>query len=252
VSASAIYEGTIRHRRFAVRPHAFTHRIALVYADLDELPALLGGRLVRRRPGLVRFRRRDYLAGDAAEREIDLADAVRAEVRERLGSAPGGPIRVLTQLRTFGHCFNPVSFYYCFDPSERLEAVVAEVTSTPWGERHAYVLARNGGAGPVLRDRFDKRMHVSPFMSMDQEYLWNASTPGPTLSVHIESRQNEARAFDATLALERRPLTRSSLARATARYPVGTVRVLGLIYAHALALKLKGVPVQRRPPELPA
>jgi DUF1365 family protein len=238
---SAIYEGTIRHRRFAVRSHEFRHSLALVYLDLDELPRVLGGRLVRSSPGLMRFRRADYLRG-----EDSLADSVRALARERLGVTVDGPVRVLTQLRTFGHCFNPVSFYYCFGSEERLEAVVAEVTSTPWGERHAYVLSARDSAGPVLSERFDKRLHVSPFMGMDQEYLWRASVPGPTLSVHIESREREQRVFDATLSLRRKPLTRRSLARVTARYPAATLRVLALIYGHALALKLKGVPVHRR------
>jgi uncharacterized protein len=239
VSASAIYEGTIRHRRFAVRSHAFEHSVALVYVDLDELPGLLGGRLVRTGPGIVRFRRSDYLAGDGS---------LRDSVRERAGLASGGPVRVLTQLRTLGHCFNPVSFYYCFDTGgERVEAVVAEVTNTPWGERHAYVLPAGDSAGSVLRDRFDKRLHVSPFMGMDQEYVWRASVPGPTLAVHIESVEHGRRVFDATLSLTRAELTCRSLARATARYPAATLRVLGLIYAHAVVLKVKGIPWHQRP-----
>ena len=241
VTASAIYEGTIRHRRFAVRPHEFSHRMALMYLDLGELDGLLGGRLAARR-GLVRFRRADYL-GDPA---IALADAVRMEVEQQTGSAPTGPIRLLTQLRTFGHYFNPVSFYYCFTPEERLDAVVAEVTSTPWGERHAYVLVR-GGEGPVLADSLPKELHVSPFMGMAQSYRWRVSAPGATLAVHIESREHNQRAFDATLTLRRRPLTRGGMRRLTARYPAATLRVLALIYGHALALKLKGVPLHPRP-----
>ena len=241
MSNSAIYEGTIRHRRFAVRTHEFRYRIAMAYVDLDELPTLLEGRLVRRRPGLVRFRRSDYL-GDPA---TPLDQAVRALVHERLGSAPHGPIRLLTHLRTFGHCFNPVSFYYCFAPDgQELVAIVAEVTNTPWGERHAYVLE---AGEPIPRGGFDKALHVSPFMPMDQRYTWRAPAPGPTLSVQIESTQDDRKAFDATLGLKRRPLTRRSLAATTARHPAATVRMLALIYGHAVALKLKGVPVQPHP-----
>jgi DUF1365 family protein len=244
MTASAIYEGTIRHRRFAVRTHEFHHRLALLYLDLDELDGLLEGRLLDHRPGLVRFRRADYL-GDPCTR---LADAVRMQVERRTGSAPGGPIRLLTQLRTFGHCFNPVSFYYCFTPEERLDAVVAEVTSTPWGERHAYVLGRTDEA-PVLAATFAKALHVSPFMGMEQRYTMRLVAPGQTLAVHVESHELGQLAFDATLSLRRAPLTRGGLARVTARYPAATLRVLALIYAHALALKLKGVPVHPRPEE---
>ena len=86
-------------------------------------------------------------------------------------------------------------------------------------------------------------MHVSPFMGMDQRYVLRAAEPGPTLSVHIENREDGDRVFDATLNLERRPLTRRGLARLTGM----TLRVLALIYAHAVVLKLKGVPVHRRP-----
>ena len=212
---SALYVGTVRHRRFAVRGHELRHRIAMAYLDLDELPGLLGGRLVSRRPGLVRFRRADYL-GDPA---VPLADAVRELVQ-----APVPRIRVLTNLRTLGHCFNPVSFYYCFDADERLRSVVAEVTNTPWGERHAYVLDGR-------RSERQKAMRVSPFMGMDQRYTVSVAPPGPTLSVHIESRERDDKAFDATLKLHRRPLKLS----------LGALRTLPLIYGHAVALRAKGV-----------
>ena len=95
-----------------------------------------------------------------------------AGATEQTGARPQGPIRLLTQLRSFGHCFNPVSFYYCFDAGgERVQAVVAEVTNTPWGERHAYVIET---AQPrhvaVLAGELDKALHVSPFMGMDHRY----------------------------------------------------------------------------------
>jgi DUF1365 family protein len=266
VTASAIYEGTVRHRRFAVHPHQFRHRLALAYIDLDELPELLGGRLLARGPGLARFRRRDYL-GDPA---VPLADSVRDAVAEHTGVRPTGPIRLLTNLSTFGHCFNPVSFYYCMDDrDEGTRAVVAEVTNTPWGERHAYVLLRDTAAsdatppgasrpppgapagaiahGSVLAGSFAKALHVSPYMGMDHRYGWRMTDPGQTLSMHIESRRNGQLAFDATLSLRRRELTNAALAGLSVRYPVNTVRTLALIYAQAARLMLMGVPIHPHP-----
>ena len=243
MSASCIYEGTIRHRRLDPQ-REFSHRLALAYLDLDELPGLLDGRLTARRPGLVRFRRRDYL-GDPA---VPLQRAVRDAVEDQTGARPEGPIRLLTQLRWFGHCFNPVSFYYCFEPGgERVQALIAEVTNTPWRERHAYVIEARERESAALAGHFDKALHVSPFMGMAHRYDVRAATPAQTLSVHIASSRAAATVFDATLSLRRRELTRASTARITLRYPLATVRVLALIYAHALGLKLAGAPVHPHP-----
>ncbi len=240
-SASCIYEGTIRHRRVDPR-RSFQHRIALFYLDLEELPGLLRGRLVRPRPGPLRFRRRDYLGPEGTRLDDVVRDTVQAETGER----PEGPIRLLTQLRSFGHCFNPVSFYYCLDAAgERVDAVVAEVTNTPWGERHAYVI-------PGTRGEMAKAMHVSPFMAMDHRYSVRAGVPGERLAIHIESSRNDAPAFEATLALRRRELTRGAAARLAIRYPFANLRVLGLIYGHAVGLKVAGAPVHRHPARGPA
>jgi uncharacterized protein len=217
--APAVYEGTIAHSRRAVRANRFRHRIALAYVDLTNPPA----RLTRGR--FQRFRREDYL-GEAAVRDL---------VADETGVRPSGPIGVLTNLRTLGRVMNPVSFFYCFDPSgERVEAVVAEVTNTPWGERHAYVLSD---------DPAPKQLHVSPFFGMDQHYRWTADAPGERLRVHIANHEGAERVFDAELAVRRRPMTAETLRHQA----FSALRVGILIYAHALALKVKGVPLHRHP-----
>ena len=243
MTASCIYTGTIRHRR--VQPCTqFTHPLALAYVDLDEVPGLLGGRLLARGPGALRFRRRDYL-GPAS---LPLDVAVRHRVAELSGHRAVGPIRLLTQLRSFGLCFNPVSFYYCFDRADtRVDCVLAEVTNTPWGERNSYLLSDRAPDSAIVRGRFAKQLHVSPFMGMDHVYEARATPPGETLSVHIESHREGAAVFDATLALRRRPLTRAAVARMTVRHPASTVRVLALIYGHALGLKLAGARLYPHP-----
>jgi DUF1365 family protein len=229
-NASGLFVGSLIHSRR--RPdRQFRHGVAMAYVDLDELPGLLGGRLLRRSPGLLRFRRSDY-HGDP---RLDLRTAVRNTVERELGSRPAGPIRLLTNLRSFGLCFNPVSFYYCFDEhGERLQAVLAEVTNTPWGERHAYVIA--GGEGEL-----GKQLHVSPFMPMDQRYRFSAAAPGDRLAVTIENERAGQREFLASLMLERWELTPAAVRRISARYPVTTLRTLALIYGHAAGLRLAGI-----------
>ena len=228
--ASCLFEGSLIHRR--MRPdRQFQHRVAMAYVDLDELPDLLGGGLMRDSPGLLRFRRSDY-HGDPS---VELATSVRDTVERQLGARPSGPVRMLANLRSFGLCFNPVSFYYCFDESgDGLHSVLAEVTNTPWGERHAYVL--RGGSGHL-----QKRLHVSPFMPMDQGYRFTAAAPTARLVVTIESQRAEQREFVASLAMERLELTPATVRRISARYPLTTIRTLALIYGHALSLRLAGV-----------
>jgi DUF1365 family protein len=242
VTASAVYEGTIRHRRFEPVEHEFSYRFFLMYLDLAELPGALDPYPLwsARRRAPARFRREDFMGDPARPLDECARDAVEAATGER----PAGPVRLLGGLRYLGHSFNPVSFYYCFDSTgERVEAVVADVENIPWGERHPYVLARGGREGPVLSDELDKTLHVSPLMGMDQTYGFRASEPGERLAVHIESRPDTAavrKSFDATLNLRRRELSRPLLAGLLARYPALSLQVVAKIYAQSLRLKLKG------------
>jgi DUF1365 family protein len=256
LTESAIYEGWVRHRRFEPVGHSFRYRFFLAYLDLAELPAILDPIPLHsaRRRAPVRFRRADYL-GDPA-RPLD--ECVREVVAASGAPRPAGPIRVLTGLRYLGHSFNPVSFYYCFDPTgRRVEGVVAEVENIPWGERHAYVLDRGDREGTVLADELEKKHHVSPLMGMDQTYTFRAGTPGERLQSHIESRPREggapggdvaatggdvlaSKTFDATLSLRRRELNRPVMLGLLARYPAMPLQVVAKIYAQAARLKLKG------------
>jgi DUF1365 family protein len=220
----------------------------MAYLDLDELPGVFDGMPLwsARRPAAAWFRREDHL-GDPSQ---PLQETIRALVASRTGHRPDGPIRLLTNLRYLGHCFNPVSFYYCFDAAgERVAAVVAEVTNTPWGERHAYVLEADPSrpAGGIVTGRFAKEFHVSPFMGMDHTYEWRLSSPGERLQVHIDSERDGAIVFDATLSLERQPFSAAVLRR----HPAMTLRVVGQIYGHALRLKRKGAPYHRNPSGAP-
>ena len=229
MSASALYEGWVRHRRHEPVAHEFRYRIFLSYLDLGELPGVLDRVPLwsARRPAPAWYRAADFMsAGEALD-----------AVEEQTGSRPGGPVRLLTSVRTFGHLFNPISIYYCFDPSgERVEALAAEVTNTPWGERHVY--SCSGLAG-----RFDKRFHVSPFLGMDTGYRLRASAPGERLQLHVDSSSGGRPQFDATLSLHRRELGPAPLFR----YPLQSVRVVAGIYAQALRLKLKGAPYHPHP-----
>lgn len=249
--ASAVYEGVVTHRRLAPHPHAFSYRMAQLYLDLDEIDRVFARRWLwsSEHRNLAQFRRGDYL-GPAW---LPLAEAVRRRVEQATGRRPVGPIRLLTHLRYFGYQFNPVSFYYCYAADgATLVCIVAEITNTPWRERHAYVLPIETAQkhARALQWKFPKTFHVSPFMPMERGYDWRFTVPGETLHVHMDVLRDGAREFDAHLQLKRLPLTGASLARVLWRYPLMTAQVVGAIHWQALRLWLKRNPVHAHPQPL--
>lgn len=195
---SAIYQGAVRHRRMSPVEHSFRYKVFMMYLDLDELPGLFDnhpGWGVDKR-ALAAFHRSDYFGPP----EVPLMQAVRDAVEEKTGRRPEGPIRMLTNLRYFGYCFNPVTFYYCFDPSgTQVDCILAEITNTPWRERHSYIMQRHEArlVGPSQRFDFPKEFHVSPFIDMDIDYAWRFSPPGERLVVHMDDFRRPAAASPA-------------------------------------------------------
>jgi len=249
----------VRHRRFEPIEHGFRYRIQLLYLDLDETPTLFGRSRLWSCEGRtpISFRRADHLGPP----ETTLRESVQRLLTSRLGWQPHGPIRILTSPRYLGVVFNPVSLYYCFDASgDRLEALVAEVTNTPWGERHCYALDLRNARRPghsMLARRTKKAFHVSPFMEMEMSYEWRVGLPGRslTLSIHTElsdrapspRRAYEAPYFQADLALNRREIEGANLRRAFRSEPFLSGRMLLAIYWQALRLWLRRVPLIRHP-----
>jgi DUF1365 family protein len=244
---SAVYEGTVRHWRRSPRRHAFAYRIAQLCLDLDELEQVFAGRWLWsfRGRNLAEFRRSDYLAPAS----LPLAEAARALVERETGVRPTGAVRLLTHLRYAGYVFNPVSFYYCHDGAGALEAIIAEITNTPWNERHAYVLPIAGAQrrGALWQWDLQKTFHVSPFLPLERRYLWRLSAPEERLRVHMSVRRGAQAELAAQLDLIRRPLTSASLARVLWRYPLMSSQVIGAIYWQALRLWLKRTPVYGHP-----
>lgn len=244
---SALCTGLVSHKRFGDKPHAFHNRIQLFLLDLSELNNVFQGRWFHavERFNLVSFRRADFL-GDPSTR---LEDAVRHRVEEKLGRRPLGSIRILTQLRTLGYIFNPVSFYYCYDEAGKLDAIVAEITNTPWRERHAYVLDAAGKS--ELLFRFDKDFHVSPFFEMDHVYEWRFHFGEKEVGVSMTNFQAGQVVFRADIALCLQPINGRNLATGLVRFPIQPLRMHLFIYWHAARLYLKRVPFFTHPKKLP-
>ncbi|MDC0881133.1 DUF1365 domain-containing protein [bacterium] len=244
---SYLYTGTIQHKRYTPVKHFFTYPLFFAYIDLDSISSTLKKSWFWNinKPAIISFNRDDY----HGDKNTDLSSSVRDTILEKTGTRPNGPIRLLTHLRYFGYCFNPVSFYYCFDSEDKeLEVILAEVTNTPWKERHAYVINKKSKKEALAFDvDLEKKLHVSPFWGMDHRYKWMFSPPEKKLLINMKNFKEESKVFDATLKLDRLPLTRKMLLKQIIKFPFITIVVVIRIHLNAILLWVKRVPFHVHP-----
>lgn len=246
----AVARGTVWHRRNHPTSHAFSYPVTHAWIDPDRPDELCAAHPLwsATRPAPIRFRRTDYLDGGVGP----IGPAVRSLVAPALGHEPAGPVRMLTQLRTWGWLFNPITIYLVWDgpqePVADADAAVLEVTNTPWKERHHYPLALLPTDGR-LTATFDKALHVSPFL--DGGYVYSLSiesgpgAAGRRVAVAIDVARPSAPSdpiVETRLAVELRSATRAELGRALRTNPIPTHRVSLGIHTQAARLAAKRVP----------
>jgi DUF1365 family protein len=238
---SHLLEGIVRHRRALPFTYALEHGVYYAAIDLDELDAIARHvRLIRRnRRGVLELRDGDHLDPPAS----DLRAAFHAHLRSQDVDAEGWRITLVTSLRTFGHVFNPASFYLCRDEEGSLRVVVVEVHNT-YGERHLYTL-RPQSDGSAFRAAMAKDFDVSPFIEIRGGYRVLVRDDPTRLRITINHEHPEGLILHASLDLVRRPLTDRILLRLLIRHPLVTLKTIGMIHWHALRLWLRGARFHR-------
>ena len=242
----AIYQGTLRHRRFQPTAHAFQYPLFMAFLDVDTIPQTMQQ---ARFGGYNRFNWASYYDKDFfGDPSLSLRERVTRDAAGQGISLPDGPMYVLTHLRYLGYRFSPVSFYFCYAHDGGDPMVLAEVNNT-FGESRNYWLGPHNAVSSEnsLRFRCAKDFHVSPFMDMDLDYDFTFTPPQQKLVVHMNTLRGGDALFDATLTMERQPWTSANLTRTLLRYPWMTAKVITAIHWEAVKLFLKGVPVYTHP-----
>ena len=240
---SAIYKGEVTHHRKRPREHLFSYNIFMMYLDLEELPDLFNKFLLwsSKNFNLAWFNRKDHHGSP----EKSLSLSIRELIKKHHDEDFNGPITLLTHLRYFGYVMNPVSFYYCWDKKyQNIKYIVVEINNTPWGEQYCYVLNANDGE---LKFDLKKRFHVSPYMGMEQDYIWQFNKPNEKITVLMENYENDNHLLTASIKLYKENISSKNLMLVLISYPFVTMKVLFAIYWQAFNLWLKNIPFHPHP-----
>lgn len=254
---SCFYQGHVEHIRHSPVEHRFRNSLTMAYLDLDEVQQLVqqSWLLSSRKLALASFREQDHCQALRVEGDpASLSTLIRDYVARITGTRPAGPIRLLTQLRQCGLYFSPLNLFYCYEGPE-VEAIVAEVSNTPWNQRRLYVLHEGNrvrseselNSPTNMRYIHVKDFHVSPFRELGECYQWKLRPPGENLQVTIRSEGQDVKPFTASMTLTRVAWSERRLAWEILRRPINSINILAAIHWQALRLWLKRCPFVPHP-----
>jgi len=236
---SGLYQGSVTHRRFSPRKNSFTYQIAMLGIDLDELEDVIDQHWLLGKNWFnpIRFFEKDYLKNDPGT----LRQRIENKVAKLGGDWDGTRVLMLAQCRCLGIYFSPINLYYCFEQSGNCKYMLAEVSNTPWNQRHYYLVDMQSSA------LTPKEFHVSPFMTLDMQYQWRLTTPGQNIKVNIDNISSKnglknEKLFDVSMRLNKTKITTTELGKSWITLPFSVIKVLSLIYWQALKLVAKRIP----------
>lgn len=240
---SRLYKCRVMHKRDRPKQHQFTYSCFLFCIDLDEIETLGESLTFFRHNG-----RNLYALWDSDhldEGKPTIRENVISFLRSRDYENEVGRIELVTNLRTWGYVFNPVSFYFVYDQDENLACCVAEVANT-FNEQKLYLVDSFDESRKQLKQEHEKLFYISPFSELDTKLSFKLSEPKERINLSITERDSTGTYFYSSVTGKSRELSNASLLSCTLRFPFITLAIIGRIHWQALRLTLKKVPFFRK------
>ena len=232
-----LFIGQVMHRRLRPIVNAFVYPVFYVHLPLRNLAAAHCAIFSVNKPNLLSFRDVDHGPRDGSP----LLPWIEKLLRDK-GLPYDGEIVLQTFPRVFGFVFNPVSFWFCYDHSRNLIAVLAEVNNT-FGGTHSYLLHNHGQPLPEREEiRADKRFHVSPYCTVKGHYEFRFRLDKSAHVVRIDYDDGAGPLLLTAVSGKPAVWRTATLLSALLRMPLLTFGVVVRIHWQALKLWFKKVP----------
>lgn len=246
---SCLYECQVMHHRFEPKVHRFEYNVYMFLLDLDEIDSIAEkiAFISRNKFNLFSFFDKDHIhfPEDPSNGKKTVKDNILQFLCSKGIDNSEGKIFLLTNMRTFGYVFNPVSFFYCYDKHGKPNCVVVEVCNT-FMERKLYLLENNTFVDEKFSMQIPKLFYVSPYSALDTAFYFKLGLPDDKLNINIDDFNGNRRILISTLTGTKKKLSNTNLIFFSLKFPLITLKVIVLIHWQAMLLYFKKIPFVKK------
>ncbi len=231
---NSVYEGKVFHSRKKPKKHSFRYHVFYLHLNLNNIKKKKYKLLSFNKFNLFSFYEKDH-GPKGCE---NLEKWIKELLKKNNIIININQVYLLTLPRILGYVFNPLSIYSCFDKKGNLIVQIYEVHNT-FNQRYFYIV-ENTFEEKNYENIYNKRFHVSPFMSMKGSYKFKSIIKKDKIYLLIKYSSKKEN-FMASFSGKKQSLTDMRLLKYFFKIPMMTIKIIVGIHYEAIILYLKGV-----------